>query len=200
MDSVWRCTLATTCVYLEIFSLKEERQDPTAALGDVIGKHFKTRLSCHFIFYSDSTECLDSVKDQYGPASVVGKYMASQDHQELIGLKQYRDLMICRPSFGQILVDHCRGVPHTQRRNEGGAKFPGRRITAEGAKNVTSTFFNTVHLLPKDLKFENGGAKLASCPGRHLASLGPAHTSQVSKLKLFRQWSHFYNISVRAKF
>jgi len=29
--------------------------------------------------------------------------------------------------------------------------------------NVTSTFFNTVHLLPKDLRFEYGGAKLASC-------------------------------------
>jgi len=68
-----------------------------------------------------------------------------------------------------------------------GAQFPGRRITM-GAPNycgrrrmtarspkspniVTSTFFNTVHLLPKDLRFEHGGAKLASCPGRHLTSL-----------------------------
>jgi len=34
--------------------------------------------------------------------------------------------------------------------------------------NVTRTFFNTVHLLPEDLRFENGGAKLVSCPGRHL--------------------------------
>jgi len=39
--------------------------------------------------------------------------------------------------------------------------------------NVTSAFFNTVHLLPNDLKFENGGAELASCPGRHLTSLRP---------------------------
>jgi len=39
--------------------------------------------------------------------------------------------------------------------------------------NVTSTFFNRVHLLPKDIKFEHGSAKLASCPGRHLASLRP---------------------------
>ena len=30
-----------------------------------------------------------------------------------------------------------------------------------------------MHLLPKDLKFEHGGAKLASCPGRHLAWLCP---------------------------
>jgi len=27
--------------------------------------------------------------------------------------------------------------------------------------NVTSRFFNTVHLLPEDVRFENGGAKLA---------------------------------------
>ena len=39
--------------------------------------------------------------------------------------------------------------------------------------NVTSMFFNTVHLLPKDIKFEHGGAKLASCPGRCLTSLRP---------------------------
>jgi len=32
---------------------------------------------------------------------------------------------------------------------------------------VTSTFFNTVHMLPKDLSFEHGAAKLAYCPGRH---------------------------------
>jgi len=36
---------------------------------------------------------------------------------------------------------------------------------------VTSTFFNTVHLLPKDLRFEHGGAKLDVCPVRHLTSL-----------------------------
>jgi len=32
--------------------------------------------------------------------------------------------------------------------------------------NVAHTFFNTVHLLPKDLSFQHGVAKLASCPGR----------------------------------
>jgi len=31
--------------------------------------------------------------------------------------------------------------------------------------NVTRTFFNVVHLLPKDLKFEHGGAKLLLAPG-----------------------------------
>jgi len=37
--------------------------------------------------------------------------------------------------------------------------------------NVTSTCFNIENLLPKDIRFEHGGAKLASCPVRHLASL-----------------------------
>jgi len=38
---------------------------------------------------------------------------------------------------------------------------------------LTSTFFNTVNLLPKDFMFEHWGAKLASCPARHLTSLRP---------------------------
>ena len=41
----------------------------------------------------------------------------------------------------------------------------------ESPNNVTSTFFNAVHLLPKDLKFEHDGAKIASCPERCLTSL-----------------------------
>ena len=65
-----------------------------------------------------------------------------------------------------------------QGRNEGvkGAQFPWRRMTTGGPKspnNVTSTFFNTVYLFPKDLKFEHGGTKLASSSGRHLTSLRP---------------------------
>jgi len=39
-------------------------------------------------------------------------------------------------------------------------------------KNVASTFFNKVHLLQKDLRFERGGAELVSCPGRNLNSVG----------------------------
>ena len=34
--------------------------------------------------------------------------------------------------------------------------------------NVTSTFFNTVHLLPKDFSFKHGGAKLLA---RELSNL-----------------------------
>jgi len=56
------------------------------------------------------------------------------------------------------------------------AQFPGRQITIGAPKslnNVTSTFFNTVLLLPKYFRFKHGCAKLASCPGSHLASLRP---------------------------
>jgi len=86
----------------------------------------------------------------------------------------------------------CRMVSPYQGRNDGGARgaqFLGRRVTMgapnhcmaaewmrgapKSPKNVTSTFFNTVHLLPKDLSFEHGGAKLASCPRRYLTSSRP---------------------------
>jgi len=56
------------------------------------------------------------------------------------------------------------------------AQFPGAESLRERWKAPTMSpvpFFNTEHLLPKDLRFEHEGAKLASCPGRHLASLRP---------------------------
>ena len=69
------------------------------------------------------------------------------------------------------------------RRPWAGAKQGGNWCNSSGAKslrrvpkspqNVTSTFFSTVNLRLKELRFERGGAKLASCPGRHLISLRP---------------------------
>jgi len=63
-------------------------------------------------------------------------------------------------------------------RNTPAAKsLPGRLITTGGASNpnsITSAFFNTVHLLPKDLRFEHAGTKVASCPGRHLTRYASA--------------------------
>jgi len=61
---------------------------------------------------------------------------------------------------------------YDQGRNEGGKGGTILRESLRGApkspRNVTCRFFNTVNLLPKDIKFEHWGAKLASCPGRHL--------------------------------
>jgi len=55
------------------------------------------------------------------------------------------------------------------------AQITGHRIQkgAEKPNNGARTFFNAVNLLPKDLRFEHGGAKLVSCPGRHLTLVGP---------------------------
>ena len=67
-------------------------------------------------------------------------------------------------------------------RGERGAQFPGAeslwgvdslRWASKNHNNVASTYFNTVYMHPKDIRFEHGGAKLAFCPGRHLTSLRP---------------------------
>jgi len=66
-----------------------------------------------------------------------------------------------------------------QERNEAeqsGHNRPGTESlwgTPKSPNNVTSTFYNTVYLLPKGLRFQHGGAKLASCPWHHLTSLHP---------------------------
>jgi len=44
---------------------------------------------------------------------------------------------------------------------------------AEKSQQCQSTFFNTVHLLQNDLRFEHEGAKVSFCPERHLTSLRP---------------------------
>jgi len=69
-----------------------------------------------------------------------------------------------------------------QRRNERG-KIHGRQITMgwrrmaarvpKSLNNVTSTFSNSADLLLKDFKFDHGGAKPGSCPGRHLTLVMP---------------------------
>jgi len=72
--------------------------------------------------------------------------------------------------------------------------LPGRLITTGGASNpnsITSAFFNTVHLLPKDLRFEHAGAKVASCPGRHLTRYASAALAIC--LKLFFGCASFLN-------
>jgi len=47
------------------------------------------------------------------------------------------------------------------------------RGALKSSNNVKNTFFNAVNLLPKDIKFEHGGASLAPCHGRHFTSLRP---------------------------
>jgi len=91
----------------------------------------------------------------------------------------------CVASDSGPLFVSSRGITRGAR----GAQFPARRVTVgapnhcggrrmaagapKGPNNVTSTSFNAVHLLLKDLSLEHGSAKLTSCPGRHLTSLRP---------------------------
>ena len=63
------------------------------------------------------------------------------------------------------------------------AQFCGRRNTAGAQKSQQChkhSFQNSsLHLLPKDFRFEHGGANLVSCPRLHLTSLRPC-TSRLS--------------------
>jgi len=59
----------------------------------------------------------------------------------------------------------------------GGARWLPR--TQKTPDSVTNIFFSRVHLLSKDLRFEHGGAKLASCPGPHLYPLHPCWRTNV---------------------
>ena len=67
----------------------------------------------------------------------------------------------------------CREVSH-QEHNRGhdalGAESLG---SAKIRNNVASFLFNARHLIPKQLRFKYGGAKLVSCPGRNLTSARP---------------------------
>jgi len=70
---------------------------------------------------------------------------------------------VTRGQGGRIpLLPNHHGAPN----HCGGGKW--LRWAPKRPNNVTSTFFNTVNLLRKGLRFEHGGAKLASCSGRHL--------------------------------
>jgi len=73
----------------------------------------------------------------------------------------------------------------SQRRNEGGQggrNSPGTESLRRAAESLrgrqkipkmSQVLSSTVHLLPKDIRFEHVDAKLVSCPGRHLTSLRP---------------------------
>jgi len=80
-----------------------------------------------------------------------------------------------------------------------GTQFPGRRIAAGGWRKVPTmsqvvSSIKYILLLPKDLRFEHGGTKLASCPGRHLASLRPCVQSPMEQEMQLVQF-HFMTLA-----
>jgi len=104
-------------------------------------------------------------------------------------------------SFFQNLTKQLSFI-RSQGLNEG-AQSPGRRITVgapnhygerrmtagtpKSPNNVTDVFFNAVYLLPKDLKFEHGGAKLASI-ARALSNLVMPLYARVMSCTCFNVW------------
>jgi len=57
--------------------------------------------------------------------------------------------------------------------NQGGNEESRGAQYRDKSQQCRKYFFNTVHLLPKDLRIEHRGAKFVSCPGRHLTSVRP---------------------------
>jgi len=100
--------------------------------------------------------------------------------------------------FSWIITNVVQKDEHNQGRDERGKRgtiplAPNHCGDAENPNSFASTFFTTVHSLPKHRRFEHEGAKLVSCPQtpsnlamplntmtsclwlarRHLASCGP---------------------------
>jgi len=84
---------------------------------------------------------------------------------------------VCVPS---TMMLYC-GAPGTRGVTTGGIipgalNHYGGDESLQGASKSPNNVHNTAHLLPKDLRFDHGGPKLASCPGCHLTSLRPCPT------------------------
>ena len=77
------------------------------------------------------------------------------------------------------------------------AQFPGRQITAGAQKSpkMSQELSSICTFVPKRLRFEHGGAKLASYSGRHLTSLRPCtymFTNPVNRPDIYKSWSDIY--------
>jgi len=112
----------------------------------------------------------------YGPGGSIGNFSGTKILFENVMNAVGKPFINKRNEFTFCVV-FPRGVTR-------GAQFPGGRMTAgcaESPNNVTSTFLNTVHLLPKDPKLDHGGAKLALAPG----AIWPRYDPGLSKSQHF---------------
>jgi len=64
--------------------------------------------------------------------------------------------------------------------------------------NVASTFFSTVKLLPKDLRFEHGGVELDSYPGRAPSNLGTPLCMSQQLFSVVKLQSHLFSCRWKA--
>jgi len=71
----------------------------------------------------------------------------------------------CAPDAGLLRKHglHCRSVTMWERGTI--LREANHYGGAENLNSITSAFFNAVHLLPKDLRFQHGGPKLLLAPG-----------------------------------
>ena len=88
---------------------------------------------------------------------------------------EVNDVLICKfvyfQKFFRFLLHNTRDVTRGQWGTI--SRAPNDYGRAKSHSNIITTFFKTVglHLFPKDLRFEHGGAKLVSFHRRHLTSL-----------------------------
>jgi len=107
-------------------------------------------------------------------------------------LSKKRSLYILIKSSASHPVAGCQKMQPWQERTErgqGGHNAPGAESLGapKSPNNDPSTFFNTVNLPLKDLRFEHVGTKLVSCSGRHLTStpLNPKRCHNASEWYVF---------------
>ena len=91
-------------------------------------------------------------------------------------------------SVGPMSGSGCSLLPGTQGRNEGGKggiipRAPNHCGVAEKSQQRHKYFLQNSTFAPKDLRFEHGGDKLASCPGRYLTSLRPCSHDKLRNVR-----------------
>jgi len=96
-------------------------------------------------------------------------------------------------------------IPRAPNRYGSAKPLRGRRMTAEGAEKSQQYHKYTIQYSTfADFRFEHGGVKLASCPGRHLNSLRPC--TQVRSLhccwqatlkKTFSRTFHYFRFCLK---
>jgi len=99
--------------------------------------------------------------------------------------KLFANVNICSFIYAAARLNQQGRNKGSRGRNFRAANLWGRRmiaVTAKDPNNVTRTFFNTVHWLSKDLRFENGGVKFASWHGHHLPRYPPINL-EISSVK-----------------
>jgi len=134
--------------------------------------HYKSLLTRVY----DHAGCKEYCKDFIVALTIFDVFNKTQMYSSVItGKEKYSKNWNCIISIflTSFIIYFVFGYAYEEagRRGGKGETIPGRRKVP--TMSQTSTFFDTVQLLRKNLRFEHGSAKLTSCPGSHLTSLRP---------------------------